>query len=153
MYQYKCYIKRIVDGDTVDVDIDLGFDTWIVDQRIRLYDIDAPESRTSDRVEEHFGELAEQYVASYLIVGNEYLLTSREYDAERGKYGRILGDFEVYDSEADIWVSLVMKMIRDNHAVPYNTNKDAMRQQHLLNRKRLIESGNSNMTLEEAGVL
>jgi len=58
MHEYKAKIKRIVDGDTVDVDIDLGFDMILSKQRIRLYGIDTPESRTRDKEEKFFGKLA-----------------------------------------------------------------------------------------------
>ena len=51
MYEYNCKIVRVVDGDTVDVDIDLGFGLWIHNERIRMYGIDTPESRTRDLVE------------------------------------------------------------------------------------------------------
>ena len=50
MYEYKCKLVKVVDGDTIDVDIDLGFGVWMRNQRIRLYGIDTPESRTSDKV-------------------------------------------------------------------------------------------------------
>ena len=49
MYEYNCKIVKVVDGDTVDVDIDLGFGVWMRNERVRLYGIDAPESRTSDK--------------------------------------------------------------------------------------------------------
>ena len=48
MYEYRVDIVRVVDGDTVDVDIDLGFGVWLKKQRVRLYGIDTPESRTRD---------------------------------------------------------------------------------------------------------
>ena len=48
---------RVVDGDTVDVDIDLGFGVWMRNQRIRMYGIDTPESRTSDKVEKVYGKI------------------------------------------------------------------------------------------------
>ena len=48
MYEYKCKIDRVVDGDTVDVDIDLGFGIWLRKERVRLYGIDTPECRTRD---------------------------------------------------------------------------------------------------------
>ena len=51
MYEYKCTIVRVGDGDTVDVDIDLGFDVWLSKQRVRLYGVDTPESRTRDKEE------------------------------------------------------------------------------------------------------
>ena len=51
MFEYKCKLVKVVDGDTVDVDIDLGFGVWLQNQRIRLYGIDTPESRPSDAEE------------------------------------------------------------------------------------------------------
>ena len=58
MYEYRCRIDRVVDGDTVDVDIDLGFGVWMKKQRIRLYGVDTPESRTRDAEEKVFGNMA-----------------------------------------------------------------------------------------------
>ena len=61
MYEYRCIIKRVVDGDTVDVDIDLGFHVVLKNQRVRLRGIDTPETRTRDKVEKKFyGELLPQ---------------------------------------------------------------------------------------------
>ena len=57
MYEYKCRIDRVVDGDTVDVDIDLGFGVWLREERVRMYGIDTPESRTRDLVEKNMGWL------------------------------------------------------------------------------------------------
>ena len=56
MYEYNCKMVRVVDGDTVDVDIDLGFGVWMRNQRIRMYGIDTPESRTSDPIEKIYGK-------------------------------------------------------------------------------------------------
>jgi micrococcal nuclease len=55
MYEYRCKIAKVIDGDTVDVDIDLGFGMWMHKERIRLHGIDTPESRTRDLVEKKFG--------------------------------------------------------------------------------------------------
>ena len=55
MYEYKCKIRKVVDGDTVDVDIDLGFGVWLRKQRVRLVGIDTPESRTKDLEEKKYG--------------------------------------------------------------------------------------------------
>ena len=57
MYEYRAKLINIVDGDTVDVDIDLGFGVWIKDERVRIMGIDTPESRTRDLVEKKFGSL------------------------------------------------------------------------------------------------
>ena len=55
MYEYRVNIVKVVDGDTVDVDIDLGFGVWIKDERVRIMGIDTPESRTRDKEEKVFG--------------------------------------------------------------------------------------------------
>ena len=60
MYEYSCTIRKVVDGDTVDVDIDLGFGIWMKKQRIRLFGMDTPESRTRDLEEKKYGLLAKQ---------------------------------------------------------------------------------------------
>ena len=62
MYEYKCNIVKIVDGDTVDVDIDLGFGVWLKDERVRIMGIDTPESRTSDKTEKIFGNTGREYL-------------------------------------------------------------------------------------------
>ena len=62
MYEYRCRIDRVVDGDTVDVDIDLGFGVWLREERVRMYGIDTPESRTRDLVEKRYGLAAKAFV-------------------------------------------------------------------------------------------
>ena len=91
-YTYKAVLKRVVDGDTVVADIDLGFDTWIHDQYIRFFDYDAPETRTKDLGEKERGLKAKEFLSSLLAPGDDVLLHSMEF--RRGKYGRILGDIE-----------------------------------------------------------
>ena len=65
MYEYKCKVTRVVDGDTVDIDIDLGFGVWLHKERVRIYGIDTPESRTRDKVEKRFGLLAKEFVKGF----------------------------------------------------------------------------------------
>ena len=67
MHEYKCKILRIVDGDTVDVDIDLGFGVWLHKERIRMMGIDTPESRTSDKEEKVYGSRIKTY-SSYSML-------------------------------------------------------------------------------------
>lgn len=110
MYVYKCIINRIVDGDTVDVDIDLGFNSWLKDQRIRIVDIDAPETRTRDLEEKRYGKAAAARAEELLPVGSENILHSKEF---HGKYGRIIGDFEVNDT------MFSKTMLNEGHAVLY----------------------------------
>ena len=152
MYQYNCIISRVVDGDTVDVDIDLGFDIWKKNNRVRLSDIDAPESRTTDLVEKQFGLLSKDYVETFLPVGSKQILTSKAYDAA-GKYGRTLGTFIVFDPTTDSWIELTKLMLREGYATPYKGGtEEELEQMRMNNRRKLIESGAIDMTLEEAGL-
>ena len=70
MYEYKAKILKVVDGDTVDVDIDLGFGIWMKDERVRIKEIDTPESRTRDKEEKVRGLLAKKYLQEALKKGN-----------------------------------------------------------------------------------
>ena len=95
-YIYRGKLERVVDGDTVDVDIDLGFGIMLTDERVRVMGIDTPESRTSDKVEDLFGEAAKARVKE-LMKGDVVLITQEDRHGEdmKGKFGRILGDFYV----------------------------------------------------------
>lgn len=95
MYEYRCVIKRIVDGDTVDVDIDLGFGVWLHNERIRIEGIDTPEVRTRDLEEKALGNAASDRAAELLPVDSNQVLLSKDF---KGKFGRILGDFKLADS-------------------------------------------------------
>jgi len=138
MYEYKCKIVKIVDGDTVDVDIDLGFGIWLKDERVRIMGIDTPESRTSDKVEKVFGTAAKNRLKE-LLEKDCLLKTFAAKDGEdmKGKFGRILGDFVLGD---DRMVTDVM--IAEGHAVKYHgQNKADVEVAHLANRNVLMENG------------
>lgn len=143
MYEYKCKIVKIVDGDTVDVDIDLGFGVWLHKQRIRIHGIDTPESRTRDKVEKKFGLLSKEFVQGRLKVGSLHtLVTEKSGDKSKGKFGRILGKFRVYDVLTDSWMFLGDIMIREGFAVPYHgQDKEELEELHLTNRAKLTEAG------------
>ena len=66
MYEYRTNLIKVVDGDTVDVDIDLGFGIWLRNERVRIMGIDTPESRTSDTVEKLFGKAASKRLKELL---------------------------------------------------------------------------------------
>ena len=136
MYEYNCRIVKVVDGDTIDVDIDLGFDILLSNQRIRLNGVDTPESRTRDLEEKKFGILAKEVVESYCKIGQTVTLrTSKD---ERGKFGRILGDFVVYDSGTDSWTMLCKLLIDKHYAVAYEgQSKEEIKEAHFLNREKL----------------
>ena len=136
MYEYKCKILRVVDGDTVDVDIDLGFDILLSNQRIRLKGIDTPESRTRDLEEKKFGLLAKQVVEGYCPIGQT--ITLRTSKDERGKFGRILGEFMVYHQATDRYTSLNNILVDEGYAVAYEgQSKDEIKEAHFFNREKL----------------
>ncbi len=140
MHEYRCTILRVVDGDTVDVDIDLGFGVWMRKQCIRCYGIDTPESRTRDLEEKKFGLLAKYYVERFLAKGSAAILVT-EKDG-KGKFGRILGKFKVFDAVEDKEAFLHEIMIRDHMAVEYmGQSKELIAEQHLINRGLIKESG------------
>ena len=115
MYEYKVKITRVVDGDTVDAEVDLGFDTFIKD-RIRLMGIDTPESRTRNKKEKALGLAAKAYLKELLREnrGNIRLRTSKE---GKGKFGRILGTLCI--EVEGFWCSVNQMLIDDGHARPY----------------------------------
>lgn len=120
VYSYKCIINRIVDGDTIDVDIDLGFDFWLRNQRIRLAGVDAPETRTRDLTEKAQGLLSMEFVGNLLKVDQHAILQTTEYN-NTGKYGRIIGDFEVYNLKTNAWCMLTQIMLAEGYATPYKS--------------------------------
>lgn len=128
MYEYRCKVSRVVDGDTVDVDIDLGFGVWLHKERVRIIGIDTPESRTRDKEEKKYGLAAKAFVKDFFRIG-DVILTTKKYDA-KGKFGRILGDFKCNGR------TLSKVMIEMHHAVEYHgQSKEDIREAHLANRK------------------
>ena len=140
--EYKCKVIKVVDGDTVDVDIELGFGIVLTDERVRVMGIDTPESRTSDKVEDLFGEAAKKRVKE-LMENDVILITQEDKHGEdmKGKFGRILGDFYVerYEGKREL---LTEVMIDEGHCVPYfGGSKEEVQAQHMVNRKRLLSEG------------
>lgn len=138
MYEYKATVIKVVDGDTVDVDIDLGFGIVLTDERVRIMGIDTPESRTRDKVEKLFG-LASKNRLKEILGKVTTLKTFAAKDGEdmKGKFGRILGDFIAEDGRmvTDI-------LIEEGHAVKYHgQNKADVEVAHMANRNKLMNEG------------
>ena len=130
MFEYKCKLLRVIDGDTVDVDIDLGFGVWLRKQRIRLYGIDTPESRTRDLVEKKYGLAAKDFLVKWTGAGE---LTIKTHKDAKGKFGRILGELWTFETNIN------EKMIEKYHAVKYHgQSKQEIAEQHIKNRE-LVE--------------
>ena len=145
MYEYKCLINRVVDGDTVDIDIDVGFGIWIKDERVRVMGIDTPESRTRDLVEKAFGLASKERLKELIPEGSiQVLKTEVDKSGEdaKGKFGRILGDFLVEGKR------ITETLVEEGHAVAYHGQSKAdVQDAHMKNRERLIAEG--KVTLEE----
>lgn len=133
MYEYNCTVNRVVDGDTIDVTLDLGFSV-LYKSRVRLYGIDTPESRTRDKDEKVRGLLSKDFLKN-AIAGGKVVLKTKLKDS-RGKFGRVL---------AEVWVNdqnINQNMVEENHAVAYfGQSKDDVEQEHLVNRQKLIDKG------------
>ena len=128
MYEYPCKIVKVIDGDTADVDIDLGFGVLLKKQRIRFYGVDTPESRTSDKEEKVYGLMAKEFVLSHLPIGSTQVLRTRK--DGKGKYGRILGEFVIDDT------TLNQLLIDTHNAVAYfGQSKDDIEEEHIRNRE------------------
>ena len=129
MYEYKCKLVKVVDGDTIDIDIDLGFGVWLQKQRIRLYGIDTPESRTSDATEKIYGMAAKEFLTKWTNSGG---LTIKTHKDAKGKFGRILGEIWCFDTNVN------EKLVEENHAVRYHgQSKEKIAEEHLANREKL----------------
>jgi micrococcal nuclease len=114
MFEY--YVKKVtkvVDGDTIDVEIDLGFDISF-SSRVRLAGIDTPESRTRDKIEKALGLEAKAYLKSQIDSAKTIVIKTEKMNSSE-KYGRILGWLFLDGSE----VSMNEKMISDGHAWGY----------------------------------
>ena len=138
MYESSCEVKRVVDGDTMDVVLNLGFDILYA-CRVRLGSIDTPESRTRDLDEKARGKLSKAFLKE-TIAGKKIVLRTKLKDS-RGKFGRVI---------AEVWAELEegsMRnvnelMIKEYHAVKYNAeNKALVYDAHMANRAILIEKG------------
>jgi len=111
MFDYNCKVKRIVDGDTLDAYIDLGFDVWTT-KRIRFMGINTPESRTRDLTEKRYGKGAKHRLVA-MLEGNDNKFIVRSHGT--GKFGRVLGELYIPEFEC----SVNEQMISEGHAVAY----------------------------------
>jgi len=130
MYEYSCEVKRVVDGDTVDVVIDLGFSIHYA-SRVRLYGIDTPESRTRNKDEKVRGLMSKKYLIDALSKGQVIIKTHRD---KKGKFGRVLGEMYVEGTNINL------TMVDESLAVKYEgQSKKDIEDEHLVNRQTLIE--------------
>lgn len=114
MYEYFVKeVTKVVDGDTIDVIIDLGF-SIMYSSRVRLAGIDTPESKTTDKVEKELGLEAKKYLADKLKAAKRIVIKTEKLDSSE-KYGRILGWLYLDDETT----SVNNQMIKDGYAWGY----------------------------------
>ena len=133
MYEYNCQVKRVVDGDTIDVILDLGFSV-LYKARVRLFGIDTPESRTRDKDEKVRGKMSSRFLKECVSSGDVVIRT--ELKDSRGKFGRVLGTVMVDG------VDINKAMCEAHLAVPYfGQSKEDVEALHMKNREKLIQLG------------
>lgn len=135
MYTYSAELLKVIDGDTIEVDFDLGFGVWLRNQRIRLNGIDTPESRTANKEEKIRGELSKAKLKEILSQGKRVTITTSIDPNE--KFGRILGTIT---NEQGINVN--KWLIENNYAVAYSgQNKELVQEAHQKNAAALKARG------------
>ena len=147
--EYDVTVINIVDGDTVDVDIDLGFGVTLRDERVRVMGIDTEESRTRDKVEDLFGEAAKSRVKELMSEGAKLITTEDRHGEDmKGKFGRILGDFRLPSGK-----TLTDTLVEEGHAVAYfGGSKEEIRAKHMINREKLLREGKVSQADYDAAV-
>ena len=129
IYRVKKVIK-VVDGDTIDADIDLGFDISLT-KRVRLSGVDTPESRTTDLKEKKLGLESKEWLKRRLEFAKDVLIKTELPDSTE-KYGRILGNLYVNNEE----LSLNQQMIDEGYALAYDGGTKDMDLELLLSRRK-----------------
>ena len=126
MYEYKISNIRIVDGDTIDADIDLGFGL-MMRERIRLFGINTPETRTRDKEEKKKGLAAKKRLEELLEKSESDITVQTQFDS-RGKFGRILGTLysyikhpgdDFFERKSSVKVDINHQLISEGHAEIY----------------------------------
>jgi micrococcal nuclease len=113
-YIYKATVKKIYDGDTITVDIDLGFNIVMQNQKIRLFGINTPEIRGEEREE---GLKSKKYVEKVIPIGS--VITLKTYKDKKGKYGRWLGEILLFDEATREFINLNEQLIILGYAKKY----------------------------------
>ena len=111
-YTFKAKVVRVIDGDTIVFDIDLGFGTWIHDEHVRLARINAPETRTKDLNEKRLGLASRQLLEELIFSSPEVKLVTFK---DHGKYGRFIAD--VYVRYQHDWICINDRLVEAGHAI------------------------------------
>lgn len=140
-FEYRATIVRVVDGDTLELDLDLGFKFWLRNQMVRLLGVDCPETRSKDKEEVLYGKLAKKFVEDFCVECDGKVLIRTEIEdvigSNKEKFGRILANV-INENSGESLNDLLL----DNFlAVPYDgkESKAELKQKHLENRKLLSQ--------------
>lgn len=148
-YEYHANVTNVIDGDTIVVNIDLGFSVVLSDQSVRLLGIDTPESRTSDKIEKVFGLASKDYTKSFIEACDKHVIVRTHKSDDAEKFGRLLGEI----INPNTGVVLNDMLVSEGYAVKYlGENKDNVKDLHLKNRKKLINEGKIKMSYKDAGI-
>ena len=118
-YYYKAEVVRVIDGDTIVCNIDLGFDNWLHNEHVRLLGINTPEVRTKDVIEKAAGLEAKAFVERKLQDAGNKVVLETAYDSG-GKYGRTLATIWIEDEDTGDFFDLNTKLLDEGYAVMYN---------------------------------
>lgn len=110
LYHYKAIVVDVYDGDTCTVDIDLGLNSWIRGEKVRLYRINTPELRGNERPE---GIISRDFLRKMILGKEVFIETVKD---KKGKYGRYLADIWLKD-ENDSWVNINDLLVQQGYAV------------------------------------
>ena len=148
-FEYHARVNKVIDGDTINVDLDLGFNVVLSNQSVRLLGIDTPESRTSDKAEKIFGTLSKEKVKEFIDKCEGQIILQTVLSDSEEKFGRLLG--KVISPKDNVILNDLL--IANHYAVAYKgENKDKVAQAHLSNRKILIDNKEISMKYSAAGV-
>jgi len=135
MYEYKATVKRVIDGDSVVLDIDLGFHMFMNETKIRLYGLDTPEMNSTDPLLRLQAILATRYLYDNLPIGSKVII--KTVLDKREKYGRLLATIITQDG-----FNLNEGLLNDKLAINYkNLTREEQIQKHYENQQYLIEKG------------
>jgi micrococcal nuclease len=140
MHEYKAKVLRVLDGDTIEVDIYLGFNITLSNQKVRFEGIDTPEFRTTDIEEKKLGLISKNKIQEKLSINSDIIIQTKKFDNSYDKFGRILATIILNDG-----LNLNKWLIDNNYAVQYNgENKETLKNTHQKNKKILIDRGELN---------
>ena len=136
MIQYSIFDVRVLSGDTFDCMIDLGFNV-VTRQRVRLYNVNAPDVRSRDANHKRCGKLAKQQLIRWVNESSELFL---QCDSKREKFGRVLGELIAVDAEGNK-VDVNKWLCENSYAVAYTgQSQEAIEAQHLVNFAKFSKS-------------